>query len=295
MRSPRVPTRCYLGATSTRASPSGKHVDACLAELLWPRPATFCHVTATKACVPWQQLGNGPPNTGSRDQLSVFGPHSARVPLFPSTPLDGTGTVHRTRQSPASSTVARLQKGRDALGLCNSFPASPMRFWSVGLALPHGSVSSLRRHGSFDLPHGALRCSQSRQFPPSLGLDDERPLVRPVAAPRPLLYVFKLPSSGKLPSPGISPLPLQVRGTTSAGMARWVAGDGDRSESTAHNASSPSNTRPRVFDASRGTESEPASVPSGGWAYSPLSRRGWRRNMPWRTASHYGLRGPRDG
>lgn len=111
-------------------------------------------------------------------------------------------------------------------------------------------------HGSFDLPHGALRCSQSRQFLPSLGLDDQRPHLRPVVAPRPL---YMSSNSRPRAHPRCRCKSEARRPHGKRGRGRWGP-----AESTDHNASSATNARQQVFDASQGTESEPASVPSGG-------------------------------
>lgn len=122
----------------------------------------------------------------------ILGTSSSLRPPFGSGPPFPINSLGRHRDNASRSSISRVlyhcevAEGPRCPRTLQLISRSPMRLWSVGLALPPGSVSSLRRHGSFDLPHGALRCSQSRQFLPSLGLDDQRPHLRPVVAPRPL-------------------------------------------------------------------------------------------------------------
>lgn len=192
----------------------------------------------------------------------ILGTSSSLRPPFGSGPPFPINSLGRHRDSASRSSISRVlyhcevAEGPRCPRTFQLISRSPMRFWSVGLALPPGSVSSLRRHGSFDLPHGALRCSQSRQFLPSLGLDDQRPHLRPVVAPRPL-YMSSNSRSRAHPRCRCKSEARRPHGKR--GRGRWGP-----AESTDHNASSATNARQQVFDASQGTESEPASVPSGG-------------------------------
>lgn len=212
------------------------------AELLWPRPATF-------AISPPQSLASRgsnsetvlcPQNTDSRDQLQSSAPLRLGSPfshqLLWTAPGQCIALVNLPRPLPLRG--CRRPRCPRTLQLISR---SPMRFWSVGLALPPGSVSSLRRHGSFGLPHGALRCSQSRQFLPSLGLDDQRPHLRPVVAPRPL---YMSSNSRPRAHPRCRCKYEARRPHGKRGRGRWGP-----AESTDHNASSATNARQQVFDA----------------------------------------------
>lgn len=157
---------------------SGEHVDACLSIRNRTPLASPCHLLR---CHRHKGLR---PVAATRERLSQHwfsGPTLSLRPPFRSGPPFPIKPLGRHRDSASHSSISRVlyhcevTEGPRCPRTLQLISRSPMRFWSVGLALPRGSVSSLRRHGSFDLPHGALRCSQSRQFLPSLGLDDQRP------------------------------------------------------------------------------------------------------------------------
>lgn len=212
---------------------SGEHVDACLS-IHSTQQNSFGLTLPHFALSPPQRLASRGSNSETALPTLVLGTNSeSSAPL----PL-GSPFSHQTPWTAPGQCIALVNLPRP-LPLRGYRRAAmprtlqlisrpPMGFWSVGLALPYGSVSSLRRHGSFDLPHGALCCSQSRQYLPSLGLDDQRPRLRPVAAPRPLYTVcLQTPVVGQTPVPGHIPA-AAASPRHDVRMARGVAVDGDR-------------------------------------------------------------------
>lgn len=166
------------------------------------------------------------PVAATRKRLSqrwFSGPTLSLRPPFRSGPPFPIKPLGRHRDSASHSSISRVlyhcevTEGPRCLGLCNSFPVLP---WASGRsALLCLTGASLRYDGT-----GRLTCRMVPCVAPSLaniyllwdlttsGHVSDRLLPRDLF----ILYVFKLPLSGKLPSPGISPLPLRVRGTTSA-------------------------------------------------------------------------------
>lgn len=128
--------------------------------------------------------------------------------------------MHRARQSPASSTIARLQKGRDALGLCNSFPVLPCGSGRSALLCLPGA--SLRYDGT-----GRLTCRMAPCVAPSLAsfylLWDLTTSghISDRLWPRDLFICLQTPVPGHIPAAAASQRH-DVR------MAIGVAVDGDR-------------------------------------------------------------------
>lgn len=192
------------------------------AELLWPRPATF-------AISPPQSLASRgsnsetvlcPQNTDSRDQLQSSAPLRLGSPFSHQLPWTAPGQCIALVNLPRPLPLRGLQKGRDALGLCNSFPVLPCGSGRSALLCLPGA--SLRYDGT-----GRLTCRMAPCVAPSLAsfylLWDLTTSghISDRLWPRDLFICLQTPVPGHIPAAAASPRH-DVR------MARGVAVDGDR-------------------------------------------------------------------